>query len=355
MRAAERANGFTLIEVVLSVAASTILVGALLSAMVLVSRAVPATRPEQEEMVRAAELVEQMCAELQTADAIIDRQSASIEFTVPDRDADGTSERIRYAWSGVAGEPLLRRFNGVADAVALERVKSLALSFSTSTAQSTSKGNAVASAESLLFGHNSSSNLADASITSTDWVAESFTPVLPGDATSWSVKKVRLRLRRVPPHEGSFRVQLRTLNNGDFPSDTVLEEVIVAESALGASYAWYTVSFATVTGLAPGTGLSLVIAHQSGVAACDVEYCSQNTYTAFGKFATTPVYATTWIVSHDAALNCEVWGQVWTAPASAVDVYYLNEVRVALTPVGTNASSISSGVRLLNLPTVSGP
>lgn len=355
MATAVRAGAFTLVEVMLSVAAATILTGALFSALVLVSRAVPTTRPEQDAMVQAADVVEQICGELQTADGIIERTSSAIEFTVPDRDADGTSETIRYEWSGVAGAPLLRRYEGAAAVTALSRVGSLGLAFVTSTTQTTSKGNAVAGAESLLFTHNSSSDLADAMITSTDWVGEAFTPALPGSATSWSVKRVRLRLRRSSIVDGSLRVQLRTLSTGDVPTSTVLEEVVVAESSLTSSYNWYSVSFTTVSGLAPGQGLAIVVAHQSGTYSCEAEYRYENAYAAFGKYLSTPSYGTAWIVNHSAGLNCEVWGQVWTASSSAVDVYHLDEVRIALTPDATGARSIESGVRLLNAPQVTGP
>jgi len=56
-------------------------------------------------------LLEQMTAELESALYFKDRSLTSLEFVVGDQDGDGAPETIRYAWSGVNGDPLTRTFN----------------------------------------------------------------------------------------------------------------------------------------------------------------------------------------------------------------------------------------------------
>ena len=49
-----------------------------------------------------------MAGELRFATYVTERSAHAIEFVVADRDGDNVPERIRYAWSGTAGDPLSR-------------------------------------------------------------------------------------------------------------------------------------------------------------------------------------------------------------------------------------------------------
>jgi prepilin-type N-terminal cleavage/methylation domain-containing protein len=102
---------FTLIEMLVSIAVMAVLVTGIASAIVLATRtAEGAAQPG--DLADAAGVVDQITAELAVALSFSERTATAVTFTVPDRDGDEAPETIRYAWSGVAGDPLTRAYKG---------------------------------------------------------------------------------------------------------------------------------------------------------------------------------------------------------------------------------------------------
>ena len=90
-------RGFTLVEVVLSMAIMTILMTGLASAILIASHALPTDDSPARAVVESAQVVDVMAEDLRSALWIRERTATSVEFAVPDRDADGAAERIRPA------------------------------------------------------------------------------------------------------------------------------------------------------------------------------------------------------------------------------------------------------------------
>jgi len=103
---------FTLIEVVLTVAVVSIIMGAMVSVMLLATRGMNCGLVRDENTTEGTRAVQQITLDLSLAQAFTERTDRTVAFTVPDRDGDGQPESIRYAWSGVAGDPLTREYNG---------------------------------------------------------------------------------------------------------------------------------------------------------------------------------------------------------------------------------------------------
>ena len=103
--------GFTLIEMLVSIAIMTVLVTGIASAIMLATRAAEGAG-QPAALAEASRVVDQITAELAVALSFSERTNIAVTFTVPDRDSDEAPETIRYAWSGVAGHPLTRTYNG---------------------------------------------------------------------------------------------------------------------------------------------------------------------------------------------------------------------------------------------------
>jgi len=112
MNRATTAPGFTLIEVILSTGIMAIIMTAMMSVMLLTSRTVNSGGGISGRTAEAQDIVSQIAADLSLAEQFTERTDRAVTFTVPDRDADGDLETIRYAWSGAAGDPLTRQYNG---------------------------------------------------------------------------------------------------------------------------------------------------------------------------------------------------------------------------------------------------
>jgi prepilin-type N-terminal cleavage/methylation domain-containing protein len=106
-------RGFTLAELVASMAILTILMGAMTSVIVVASHAIPDAEDPVQSKLATMDVVEQIGRELYYATSITEATATAITFTVPDRGHGAAGpETIRYAWSGTAGDPLTRQYNG---------------------------------------------------------------------------------------------------------------------------------------------------------------------------------------------------------------------------------------------------
>jgi len=111
-RRIRRAWGFTLMEAVVSVGVTGTLMGGMISVMSIASRASYNNTEATENTYQARDTVSQITTDLSLAESFTERTSTTAAFKVPDRDGDGLSESIRYAWSGDAGGTLTRQYNG---------------------------------------------------------------------------------------------------------------------------------------------------------------------------------------------------------------------------------------------------
>jgi len=108
---ASKPVGYTLIELVVGMASSTLLVSGLASTLYISSQAMNLDdRPARQSSI-ASEVLGTMMADLRHAKSFSENTSTAVTFIVPDRNGDTKPETIRYAWSGTAGDPLTYRFN----------------------------------------------------------------------------------------------------------------------------------------------------------------------------------------------------------------------------------------------------
>lgn len=123
-------RGFTLFELIASLAAASVLMVGLSSALFIAVQAVDVSDSPHLKLVEAHALLADMRSDLQFATAITDFQKDSITFAIPDRDdADTLPDTVTYAWAG-NDRDLTRQYNGGAVAVVADAVFHLEFSYS---------------------------------------------------------------------------------------------------------------------------------------------------------------------------------------------------------------------------------
>ena len=141
----DRPRGHTLIELVVAMAASAFLLAGMGSVM-FIAREVAYTPTGVTRRAKTAEVVAHICDELRYATLVIQQTPQILEFVVADRNSDGTDERIRYEWSGVAGAALRKSINGGAAVDVLPSVNAFSITLQ-QTQKTTSITTTVDSAE----------------------------------------------------------------------------------------------------------------------------------------------------------------------------------------------------------------
>ena len=348
--AARRAS--TLVEVVLGMAVSAILLGALSSAMIVSSKAVPDSSSPLKATTDAAMAIDQLADELLVATTAATRTPNAIEFTVADRNNDAVAETIRYEWSGVYGAALRRKYNDGAWVNILDDVRNLEFSYDTYV-DTSSPSTPTESGETLLAGYTAAGSPADWPVNDKEWIGQYFVPTLPAETTSWKITRVRLAARVHGASAGISRVQLQRAGETKTPGGAILDESMLTESELSNSYLWKNISFHKAGGLTPGTGVCLVVQWLKDTDACAVRLEQSRTSSADAALLTTTNTGASWAASSTKSMLFEIYG-TYSAPSVSPPAppTYLTGVRIRLQAGNSTATEMETRVPVLNEPRI---
>ena len=136
---AAKAGGLTLIELVMGLAMTTVLLGAMAATVGIASRSIDPSAGPAGQTVQAADVLEQMEADLALALAFTEQTASAATFTVPDRDGDGDTETIRYYWLGATDGRLMKQVNGGTAVAIAQNVQQFNLTYLLKTVQARSQ------------------------------------------------------------------------------------------------------------------------------------------------------------------------------------------------------------------------
>lgn len=345
-------GGFTLIELAVTIAITSVIMLGIASAMLIAGHAVPEADNPVAAGIAAGNVLEQMATELQYAVSVIDSNATMIEFAVADRDGNDVPETIRYEWSGTPGDPLTRQYNGGTASEVLADVNEFNLSYDRGVITTqTPQGNE--SAETLLSSYDSTQDLHDYPIKDTERYAQYFLPTLPADTISWKVTRLRFFAKADATNDGHYCVQAQLPTAGDAPSGIVLEAKWALESGLLDTYTQQEVSFSNVSGLSPQQGLCLVFRWIANATSCKLYGQDRNVSAPNGRLLKSTDREASWSVQTAQSLLYEVYGTVTTTGTPQVqDTYYLGGVTLTLQTGGHDQSAVQTAVRVLNGPEV---
>ena len=343
-----RRAAFTLAEFTLSMAITSILLMAIGSSIVLASHAIPDGSETTASTIASSRAIDLLVEEVRYAVAISENTATSLEFAVADRDGDLSYEWIRYAWSGVADDPLTRQYNGGEPVSVVHEVSSFLLTYETIAYQMLSPP--VVSAEMVLASHIAT-NPTDYGISSTTWLSQYIVPAaLPAETVSWSVSRVQIKAASSGAAKGFTSVQLRRpLAGRRDPDIAVLDEYSIYEFDLDTTLLWTTAPI-RASGLAPDEGLCIVLQWTSDPTSLTTSYDSDggadHYYSSDGGVS--------WISWPGTALEYSAHG-TYTMPGVAIDTNALQRVKIELVSGRDRQFVIHASADTLNQPEVATP
>jgi len=337
-----------MIEVVTSLAISSILLVAIGSAMVLASRALPTADSTATATLTAANAVDKIAAELRFALQITERTSTALRFTIPDRDGDGNAEVIRYTWNGSPGAPLTRQYNSTAAVTLIDGVQSIDLNFEQQSVKESYPGPIVEEAETLLASH------APASYVSGEHYLNPFTgagqfikPALPVDAYQWKPTRIVFRAKRnsVLLPLGLVALKIHKAGADKLPAGSALTSGTIAESALSSSMNWVTVNLSGLTGLDPSENLAFLVENAINLGtAARVEYCAGSG----GSMLTAS--SGSYSVNPSNSMRYFMYGQISKATTRTLTRSLVTSARIGLQTASDVRGKIETAVVLPNRP-----
>ena len=122
--------GFTLVELLVTIVATSVLMAALMSCILIAGHALDEDRIVSARQLQAGKSLDHVLVNLCDAMSFSERTATSVTFQVPDRTGDELPETIRYSWSGTAGDPLRMEYNGSVPEILVADVNQFDLSYS---------------------------------------------------------------------------------------------------------------------------------------------------------------------------------------------------------------------------------
>lgn len=123
-------RGHTLAEVLISTLVVSVIMGAMVSLMLMGTRALRTTAGDVSD---SGDVLDQVITDLNLAKSFGEQTATTVTMTVPDRDGDSQDETIRYSWSGTAGDSLMRTYNGGTPVAVADNVYYFDLAYLTKT------------------------------------------------------------------------------------------------------------------------------------------------------------------------------------------------------------------------------
>ena len=337
-------GAFTLVELVVSLSITSILLVTIASSVMIASYAIPDGTEKSSVVITSSRGLDQLVEELRYALVISKQTATSLEFTVADRNGDILQEVIRYAWTGVAGDPLTRQYNGGALIPVVENVQDFTLAYQTITYQKRSPP--VESAEIQLAGYNAGGWMY--AVTKTNQIGQFFMPSnLDPEALSWKVTRVLVEIQKKGPANGQTLLQLRAPTIDNLPGPTIYEQLTLVEADLQTGFFWEEYFFTKVDGIPPDQGLCLVFAWVTDKDSLEVRY----DFSSGSGMLLSADNGASWTNSPANSLNYAVFG-TYTTEGPIVDAYALTRVDVSLVATDSGNAVLYASAPTFNTPEV---
>ena len=344
-------GAFTLVELVVSLSITSILLVTIASSVMIASYAIPDGTEKSSVVITSSRGLDQLVEELRYALAIHEQTATSLEFTVADRNGDILQEVIRYAWTGVAGDPLTRQYNGGALIPVVENVQDFTLAYQTITYQK--RNPPVENAEVELAGHNAGVAGIEYGIDDSNTIGQFFMPSnLDPEALSWKVTRVLVEAKRRKT-DGETRLQFWVPTPDNLPGPTMYEQLILMEADLQGTFFWEEYFLTNVDGIPADQGLCLVF---DWVKADNAGSESISMYVRYDGGSGTGLLLSnnggaTWTNSGANALSYAVFG-TYTTEGPIVDAYALTRVDVSLVATDSGSAVLYASAPTFNTPEV---
>ena len=316
-----RCRAMTLIEMVISLSMLTVILASSVSLVLVAAKAMSSEASNTAtDAVTARLATDQIIDDLKTATAITEQTTTAITMIVPDRDADGTAEVIRYAWNGLTGAPLTRQYNSRTPATIASNVHATNFTYLTKTV---GKPPAIEGTEQSIAAHDAT--------TSANWVGYQLAdakgaagsiaaPAMPATAVTWRPTRCRVMLQRTAGSTGTVTVALKYADSSGAPMGAVLTSGVTLIEAASAEAGWVAIPFGTAIAVEPGRAVCLVVSYVK-VTGLTGGYVTADgaSSDSTSKFRTTVDGGATWTVQGASSLQFGLWGTVSTQGAETLD------------------------------------
>lgn len=321
-----RVHGFTLIELVLTLSVTSVLLLSLMSVMRVLGKAVPSGDDAAQQTMDFDACLARLRIDISSATDWNISGAGLMSMRVPDRDGDGSAEKLQYVFD--AGTNTLKLSVNDAEATTvLAGVQSITVTPSSQSASLPGPATSQWSSEAVFLstpGIGSGSQKPDQE----DGRGMAVTPVLPADATAWRITRIDIPLRREKSDVPVVTISIHNMTGGS-PSPTELQSVTQTLSSAPSSsslMATFSFVFPSPVTLTPDQRVCFLL--RTSTTNNGIEVLAHNPLPiAHANFLTRNSSTSSWDVSHpDESLAFTLFASVQRLTATTRAVKLLREV-----------------------------
>ncbi|MBX2852741.1 MAG: prepilin-type N-terminal cleavage/methylation domain-containing protein [Phycisphaeraceae bacterium] len=343
--------GYTLIEMVLSLALLSIIMVSAGSAMLFAAKAVPNDGDPLTQRTHDARLVARISEDLAQAKYVLEYTSQAVTIVVPDRDGDSIPDRIRYAWAGSSGGPLTYQFNDAAATTIAPSIDDFELTYLLENDSFTIPAPLIFGAEKLLSSYENDSGTTDRDVTATNAFSQGVLPILSAGSLGFLPTRLELYAKRDSPTDGVVAVELRD-QTVTGPGADLYATATIDESDLTGGFKWSEVAIFPEQAYIPNFQVVAVsLTHNSG--SSTAARFASNGQLVGGMMSSTDSGAS-WTGGLSDRLLYRLYGQQVFSGGSDITVAHdhVHSIQIELDSTGDNASPVRSSARMLQAPQI---
>jgi hypothetical protein len=317
-----RFPAFTLVEMVLTLAVTSILLLSLTSVMRILGKAVPQGGDATERALELASLVDRVRLDVELATGILEVDDEELSLVVGDRDGDTNPETLIYSYDDEEQTVLLSVNGGGAIPLATGIV-GFAFETRTSTQSHPSAPALQWTTPSRLVSVPMVSSSGD-NCHQTELVGLIVTPTVPIDATAWRIARVECFMRRLN-NVPVVTAAVRGLTAAGLPTGTALQSVTQTLNSLSNLTATQqTFTFTTMASLLPTQRAAVIFS--TSTTANGVEIPTIQPIPTFHSDFVKRSGSGAWQVDEDEALAMTVWVQFQVPVASTTTITAIDAI-----------------------------
>lgn len=312
MSRARRSRGFSLAEMLVAMAITTIVLGGAVAAIGVGGRTF---RAATAGMVATPSLdgMARMSADVELALHFTESTATAVSFYVPDRTGDGAPDLLRYAWSGSDGDPITFSMNGSTPWPIVPSVSNLSMNYFVATTPADATWYEPAPPppdDEIAHGRAYTGGTTFHTLSITGSVAAVLEPELRGGDNTFTVTRALVAMRG-SAGGGDVTIGLHRVDMMyGVPEAIPIVEKTIAQGDLPATVELVEVSLDNTVEFSEGDFIAIVVSQDLGLSGGDVPLENSPQFLTDGWIATTNALGK-WQLNGTKDLALEVYVHSW--------------------------------------------
>lgn len=340
--------GYSLIEMVLSLTLLSLVMATVSSAVIFAGSASQDEDGPEMTLAMDGRAISQIAEDLSLAGYLLEQSDNTVTIVVADRTGDGNPDRIRYAWSGKAGDPLTYQINDDNAINLLDSTASFELDYTLQAVASALPNADYYGSETTIEAHTKVDSESEKQVKADEWFGQVVTPSLSSGSHGFMPTRLLLYASGKAPYTGQSLVSLKD-RSGSTPGNTTFASQALDESKLDEQRRWWELAFDNASFVSNTDDIGFFVSYVSG----QDEVLNVFEVSSGGGKVYSQDSGVSWTLESDKSLLYQLFGRerLTDTMQHTVSQTHMVKTKITLQSVAANRSPLIRTVRMMLAPT----